>query len=168
VAAQEAGYSLSHSQYQRMVNLRALFANTLPGAHAPQIATLIASGVLLLWVAKRGHSIGRNHQFPLAVAFSVLVSYHLFVYDLTILLIPMMAALGLTEQRDARAAQAAVLIPLLAVPIFLLWHPFLMAVPLLAFLWIITRMFDAQTDGGLGKGAKDETCSALGAFSLPG
>src|SRR2546425_894435 len=81
---------------------------------------------LLLWVAKRGRAFGRNHQYALTVAFSVLVSYHLFVYDLTILLIPMMAALGLADQGESRAAKTAVLIPLLAVPVGLLWRPFLM------------------------------------------
>lgn len=142
-----------------MVNLRAFFANLLPGTHAPEVVTLIASLALLLWAAKRGRAIGRKYQFALAVAFSVLVSYHLFVYDLTILLIPMMAALGLAEQRQSRAAKTAVLIPLLAVPFGLLWRPFLMALPLLAFLFAIIRTFDAQTDSGRGELVKNEGCS---------
>ena len=168
VAAPEAGYSLSQSQSQRMVNLRAFFANVLPGAHAPGVVTLIASLALLLWVAKRGRAIGRKHQFALTVAFSVLVSYHLFVYDLTILLIPMMAALGLAEQGESRAAKTAVLIPLLAVPVGLLWRPFLMALPLLAFLLAITRAFGAQTDSGRGELVKNEDCSAVDVARLPG
>jgi hypothetical protein len=141
VAGQETGYSLSASQSQRMVSLRALFTNILPSGHLAQIITLLASIALLLWVAGRGRTRCRKQQFALAVVFGVLVSYHLFVYDLTILLIPMVAALELTGDGRSRSAQAAILIPLLAVPMGILWRPFLLALPLLAFLFAITCAF---------------------------
>lgn len=146
VAGQETGYSLSASQSQRMVSLRALFTSILPSGHLAQIITFLASIALMLWVASRGRRLGRNHQFALAVAFSVLVSYHLFVYDLTILLIPMVAALELTRDTQSRAAQAAILILLLAVPVGILWRPFLLALPLLAFLFAITCSFRMHSE----------------------
>jgi hypothetical protein len=137
----ETGYSISQSQARRMVSLRALLANTLPSTHIAQAITLLASIALLLWVARLGQVLGRKYQFALAVALSVLVSYHLFVYDLTILLIPMIAALELAKNEGSRTAHAAVLIPLLATPVGILWRPFLLALPLLAFLYMIARAF---------------------------
>jgi hypothetical protein len=155
ISGQETGYSLSASQSQRMVSLRALFTNILPSGQLAQIITLLASIALLVWVASRGRTLGRKHQFALAIAFSVLVSYHLFVYDLAILLMPMVAALELTRDTQSRAAQAAILIPLLTVPVGILWRPFLLALPLLAFLFAITcafRMHSEQAGEELVKG----------------
>ena len=129
-----------------MVSLRALFTNILPSGQLAQIITLLASIALLVWVASRGRTLGRKHQFALAIAFSVLVSYHLFVYDLAILLIPMVAALELTRDTQSRAAQAAILIPLLTVPVGILWRPFLLALPLLAFLFAITCAFRMHSE----------------------
>ncbi len=146
LAAQEAGYySLSYA-VPRMMNLRGIFANLVTVPHWGERLSIAASFVLLLWVAKRGRAITPKHQFALAVACSILVSYHLFVYDLSILLIPMMAVLGIAEQDDSRMAKIAVLTPLVCVPIGLLWRPFLVAVPLLVFLWMLTRVFDVQTN----------------------
>ena len=146
VSGQETGYSLSASQSQRMVSLRALFTNILPSGQLAQIITLLASIALLVWVASRGRTLGRKHQFALTIAFSVLVSYHLFVYDLAILLIPMVAALELTGHTQSRAAQAAILIALLAAPVGILWRPFLLALPLLAFLFVITDAFRTHSE----------------------
>jgi hypothetical protein len=160
VTRQETGYSISQSQARRMVSLRALFANILPSAHIA--ITLLASIALLLWVAHRGRLLGRKYQFALAVAFSVLVSYHLFVYDLTILLIPMIAALELAGNGESRTAQAAVLIPLLATPVGILWRPFLLALPLLAFLYMIARAFH----GHAGK-SREELAKASVAVPQP-
>jgi hypothetical protein len=146
VAGQEAGYySMSHL-IPRLMNLRGFFMNIVRTPHFAQALILISSLVLLGWVARRGFRITRKHQFAIAVAFSVLVSYHLFLYDLTILLIPMMAALAFTEQQNSRLATTAVLLPLIAVPVCLLWHPFLFALPLLVLLWILMYLFDARTD----------------------
>ena len=146
LAAQEAGYySLSYA-VPRMMNLRGFFANVVPVPHWGEGLSIVASLVLLLWVAKRGRTMTPKYQFALAVACSILVSYHLFVYDLSILLIPMMPAIGLAEQGNSKMATIAVLIPLVCVPFGLLWRPFLVAVPLLVFLWTLTRVFGVQTD----------------------
>jgi hypothetical protein len=117
----------------------------LPIAHVAEAATIITSIALLLWTAKQGRAISPKYQFALAVAFSVLVSYHLFVYDLTILLIPMLAAFYMAQRKRSSVVEAAVLIPLVAVPIGLLWRPFLLAVPVFAFLLMIAHVFAMQT-----------------------
>ncbi len=145
LATQEAGYySLSYA-VPRMMNLRGLFANLVPVPHWGEGLSIVASLLLMLWVAKCGRAMTPKHQFVLAVACSILVSYHLFVYDLSILIIPLMTATGLAEQCDSTIAKIAVLIPLVCVPSGLLWRPFLVAVPLLVFLWTLTRVFAVQT-----------------------
>ncbi len=110
------------------------------------LESFLASFVLLLWAVRAGWRLDRKYQFALAVAFSVPVSYHLFVYDLAILLIPIMAALELALTHNSRAAQTAVLVPLLTVPIGLLWHPFLLAIPLLVFMAAGARAFRTHLD----------------------
>ena len=164
VAAQHAaGYSLSNSQLLRMVNLRAFFANIVPSQHAGDAITLIASLALMLWVGKR-RTIDREHQFALAVAFSVLVSYHLFVYDLSILLIPLMAILAVAERGQSRAAEAAILILLVAVPAGILWRPFLLALPLIAFLLIMIRTFCRELEGRRPQAEEESpSCSVVSA-----
>ena len=149
VAGSEAGYAISTSQLRRMVSLRALFANLVASGQLAQIVTLVLSVALLVWAGRQGRDLGVRQQFALALGFSVLVSYHLFVYDLALLLIPMTVVLELALKTDSRNAQAAVLIPLIAVPLSVLWHPFLLALPLLVFLIMLERALrepDHKTD----------------------
>ena len=136
LAPQEAGYYSLTYALPRMMNIRGFFVNVVQDAHIGLACTLISSLVLLIWVAWAGHSFERKQQFVLAVAFSVLVSYHMFIYDLTILLIPMAAALEMLDLKLWRP-QAAVLLPLLGVPITYLWKPYLAAIPLMTFLVLI-------------------------------
>jgi hypothetical protein len=139
VAGSEAGYSISTSQLRRMVSLRALLANLLGSGQVAQTLTLALSVALLIWAGRKGRKLAARQQFALAVGFSVLVSYHLFVYDLALLLIPLAAALELALKTDSRNAQAAVLIPLIAVPLGVLWRPFWIALPVLVFLIALER-----------------------------
>ena len=122
-----------------MVSLRALFANLLGSGRVAQTLTLALSVALLIWAGSQGRKLAARQQFALAVGFSVLVSYHLFVYDLALLLIPLAAALELALKTDSPYAQAAVLIPLIAVPLGVLWRPFWIALPALAFLMALER-----------------------------
>jgi hypothetical protein len=139
VAGSEAGYAISTGQLRRMVSLRALFANLVAGGRLAQILTLVLSFVLLIWAGRQGRRLSARLQFEFAVGVSVLVSYHLFVYDLALLLISMSAVLELALKTDSRNAQVAALIPLIAVPLGVLWRPFLLALPLLVFLIMLKR-----------------------------
>jgi Glycosyltransferase family 87 len=139
VAGSEAGYAISTGQLRRMVSLRALFANLVAGGRLAQILTLVLSFVLLIWAGRQGRRLSARLQFAFAVGVSVLVSYHLFVYDLALLLISMSAVLELALKTDSRNAQVAALIPLIAVPLGVLWRPFLLALPLLVFLIMLKR-----------------------------
>ena len=139
VTGSTAGYAISTSQLRRMVSLRALFANAVASGPLARVLTLAVSVALLIWAALQGRKLAARQQFALAIGFSVLVSYHLFVYDLALLLIPMAGVLESALKRDSRYAQTAVLLLLVAVPLGVLWRPFLLALPLSAFLILLAR-----------------------------
>jgi glycosyl transferase family 87 len=124
----------------RMVNFRGLVASALPHSHtAAQLITAIISIALLIWTAHRARSLNSTEQFSLAVCASVLVSYHLFVYDLSILVIPMMTALGMMNEKPSTQVAFAFPILLVAVPVFLLGNLlYLMALPICAFLFALS------------------------------
>jgi hypothetical protein len=65
-----------------MPNLYGLFFMLAPTNHLATILTLVASLLLILWVARRPPS------FPLALLVAILVSYHFYPCDLTLLLLP--------------------------------------------------------------------------------
>jgi hypothetical protein len=67
---------------RRMANLHGLFFTLTPTNRLATILTLIASIALLAWAARRPPS------FPLALLVAMLVSYHLYPCDLTLLLLP--------------------------------------------------------------------------------
>lgn len=133
LSQQEAVYAQPTA---RMVNIRGLVAAAFPSSHsAAQLITLICSVALLIWTFRRARSLTSSEQFALAVCASVLVSYHLFVYDLSILAIPMIISFTLANKKHSIQLGAAVLITLLAAPTLLLAHLlFLMALPLFAFM----------------------------------
>jgi len=137
ISPQEAVYA---QPIERMVNIRGLVASALPHSHAgAQAITVIISIVLLIWTAHRARSLNSTEQFSLAVCASVLVSYHLFLYDLSILVIPMMTALGLMNRKLSTQIAVAFLVLLVAVPAFLLGNSlYLMALPLCAFLFALS------------------------------
>src|SRR6185437_4434334 len=80
-----------------MANLRGLFVGLL-GSRLPafwiQALVLVASVSVLLWVAfaVRGNQ-RRADAFVLAITASLIVSYYLFVHDLSVLLIPIVVTL---------------------------------------------------------------------------
>jgi len=133
VSQQEAVYTQPTA---RMVNIRGLVASAFPASHsAVQLITLTCSIALLIWTFRRARSLTSSEQFALAVCGSVLVSYHLFVYDLSIVAIPMIMSFTLVDKRHSIQLGAAVLITLLAAPTLLLGNLlFLMALPLFAFM----------------------------------
>jgi hypothetical protein len=133
VSHQEAVYSQPTA---RMVNIRGLVAGAFPASHsAAQLITLICSIALLIWTFRRARCLTSSEQFALAVCASVLVSYHLFVYDLSVLAIPMIIGVTLMNKKPSMRVGITVLIILLAAPTLLLANLlFLMALPLFAFM----------------------------------
>jgi Glycosyltransferase family 87 len=67
---------------RRMANLYGLFFTLTPTNRTAITLTIAASLLLLAWAATRKPS------FPLALLFAILVSYHLYPCDLTLLLLP--------------------------------------------------------------------------------
>ncbi|WP_263365105.1 glycosyltransferase family 87 protein [Edaphobacter bradus] len=68
---------------QRMPNLYGLFFSLSGGAHWGQILTILASILLLVW------AIFQRPSLPFALLVGMLVSYHFYLYDLTLLLLPL-------------------------------------------------------------------------------
>jgi hypothetical protein len=86
---------------RRMANLYGLFFMLAPTNHIATIATLVASLLLILWAATRRPS------FPLALLVALLVSYHLYPCDLTLLLLPISLLCNRLFAEDAALATPA-------------------------------------------------------------
>jgi hypothetical protein len=79
-AAGEARYAMFSAQ---MPNLYGFFHSISRGAPWGLALTILSSLLVLLWAARQKPSL------PLALLAGILVSYHLYLYDLTLLLLPM-------------------------------------------------------------------------------
>jgi len=141
-----------------MANLRGLFFGLL-GDRLPafwiQVLTIVTSVLVLLWVAFaiRGKQRGAG-AFVLAITASLIVSYYLFVHDLSVLLIPIVVTLdrfilagaerpAITLDRAAGWMSATLLVAPLC--IFLIPdHFYLVALPLCAFMVILIRGFPRE------------------------
>ncbi|MGH9544078.1 MAG: glycosyltransferase family 87 protein [Terriglobales bacterium] len=141
-----------------MANLRGLFFGLL-GARVPafwiQVLTVAASVSVLLWVALavpvKQKSSG---AFVIAITASLIMSYYLFIHDLSVLLIPIVITLdrfiladperpATTLDRAAAWMSAALLVAPLC--IFLMpEHFYLVALPLCAFMVILIRSFPGE------------------------
>jgi hypothetical protein len=141
-----------------MANLRGLFFGLL-GARLPafwiQASVLVASVSVLLWVALAvpGKQ-SRADAFVIAITASLIVSYYLFIHDLSVLLIPIVITLdrfilahGETPTSSLDRAAAWMSATLLVAPmcIFLMpEHFYLVALPLCAFMVILIRNFPRE------------------------
>ena len=141
-----------------MANLRGLFVGLL-GSRLPafwiQALVLVASVSVLLWVALAvpGKQ-RRTDAFVLAITASLIVSYYLFIHDLSVLLIPIVVTLdrfilagverpATTLDRAAGWMSAALLVAPLC--IFLMPdHFYLVALLLGAFMVILIRSFPRE------------------------
>jgi hypothetical protein len=120
---------------QRMPNLYGFFYMLSAGHHWGVILTAISSLLLLLWAARKPASL------PLAALVALLVSYHLYIHDLSLLLLPLsllvsqqLAAGSIAPHDRRRLAGVSALAILLISPvtIFLIssnWLP-LLAIPI--------------------------------------
>jgi hypothetical protein len=122
--------SADQSKYQispwMMPNLRGLAYLLLP-QRASQIATALASVPILVFAALRKCS------FPLAVLVAMLISYHAFIHDASILLIPESALLAVSLSPKSKFfTNAALFAPAVLFPLGQLYC--LMTIPLIALL----------------------------------
>jgi hypothetical protein len=140
-------------QFEFMANLHGLIAG-LAGRHVPafsiHVAALLVSAVVWIWIARvtPGH-LRPVEAFPVAVAASVVVSYYLFLYDLSILLIPITLLLNrLLDpefQRDSSSSSAGwITLLLLIAPLsdpFVPSYRYLLSLPVCAFLLVLVRNY---------------------------
>jgi Fe2+ transport system protein B len=132
-----------------MPNLRGL-TSSLAGSRSPafwiQAATFILSGLVLLWVTTQaaGKQQGAS-ALLLAITAGAVVSYHLYIHDMSVLLIPVAVTLNefigaeATGDRHSRliARAAALMFAAPACMSFLPFHFYLVSLPLLAFLFAV-------------------------------
>ena len=141
-----------------MANVRGLIfglmANRLP-AFWTQALTIVVSAILLLWVAvSTSRKIRAADALVIAITTSVIVSYYLFIHDLSVLLIPTVIALdrfinaeesGEALDRAVAWASAGMLVAPMSV--FLIPdHFYLVSLPLCAFMFILTRSFGREPE----------------------
>jgi hypothetical protein len=134
----------------RMANLRGLIVG-VAGTRFPafwiQAVTVILSAAALLWVASRAPAKKGMDALLVAIAASAVVSYHLFIYDMSVLLIPVAVILSRFIGAEATgdsggrlAARAAAL--MFVAPIcesFAPYHFYLVSLPLCAFLVVLMQ-----------------------------
>lgn len=85
---------------RRMANLYGLFFMLTPTNHLATAFTAVASIAVVAWAATRRPS------FPLALLVALLVSYHLYPCDLTLLLLPLSLLCNNLFAEDASSAPA--------------------------------------------------------------
>ncbi len=134
-----------------MANLRGLISG-MAGHHLPaawiQAVTVIASLVVMLWVgvAVRGRPKGSD-ALILAITTSVVVSYYLFIHDLSVMLIPIVQTLDRFLKAEAAgdrlgvfASAGAALLLVAPMCVFLIpGHFYLVSLPLCGFLLALMR-----------------------------
>jgi len=141
-----------------MANLRGLILG-LMGTRLPafwtQALTIVVSAILLLWVAvSTSRKIRAADALVIAITASVIVSYYLFIHDLSVLLIPIVIALdrfidaettGDTLNRAVAWTSAGLLVAPMC--LFLIPdHFYLVSLPLCAFMFILTRSFRREPE----------------------
>ena len=146
-----------------MANLRGLIFGLL-GARLRaiwiQALTIVVSVLVLLWVAVSARKPRGSEALVIAITASVIVSYYLFIHDLSVLLIPIVITLdrfiflngdininaeitgGVFNRAAAWMAAALLVAPM---GIFLMpEHFYLLSLPLCAFMVILIRSFPCE------------------------
>jgi len=145
-----------------MANLRGLIFGLL-GARLTgiwiQALTIVVSMLVLLWVAVSARTARGSDALVIAITAGVVVSYYLFIHDLSVLLIPIVITLdrfiflngdtnininaeitgGVFNRAAAWMGAALLVAPMV---IFLMpEHFYLLSLPLCAFMVILIRSF---------------------------
>jgi hypothetical protein len=123
-------------------------ANGLVGAPSIQrtTATILLALGIVLWVAIAvPKSCPAQWMIPIAITTAVLVSYYLFIYDLTLLLLPWAVALnhstGRVRGKDSRQLSAACILVFLAPACLILWtdYFYLVSLPVFFLLFMLVK-----------------------------
>jgi len=140
---------ISMRAWKQMPTLRGFLNAVLTGRLVPlQIGVLVAvSASLILFMAWRWRQLDRHAggrslalMFAAALTVSVVTAPHLYIYDLTLMLLAMLLVIG-SSQWSGESVQRRVLIAIMVIlyvpPVYLLllkWHAmYLLAPPLVAF-----------------------------------
>jgi hypothetical protein len=78
--------TVAMSQMSRMANIYGFFYSISNGAHWGQVLAIVCSGLILLW------GMFQRPSIPMALLIGILVSFHLYQYDLSLLLLPVSLA----------------------------------------------------------------------------
>src|SRR6266516_3757151 len=140
-----------------MANLRGLIYG-LASLRAPQrwlqVTTLLLSSIVVISVRARGRQQPGGDALVLAITAGVVVSYYLFIHDLSILLIPIVLTLDRFISRNGtgepfgRRAAAAISALLFVAPICIFVIPahfYLVSVLICAFLFVLMKRLPEQS-----------------------
>jgi len=139
-----------------MANLRGLICG-LASLRAPQrwlqVTTLLLSSLVVISVRARGRQQRGGGALVLAITAGVLVSYYLFIHDLSILLIPIVLTLdrfisrnGTGEPFGRAAAAISALLFVAPMCIFVIpAHFYLVSVLICAFLFVLMKRLPEQS-----------------------
>ena len=139
-----------------MANLRGLIYG-LASLRAPQrwlqVTTLLLSSIVVISVRARGRQQRGGDALVLAITAGVVVSYYLFIHDLSILLIPIVLTLdrfisrnGTGEPFGRAAAAISALLFVAPMCIFVIpAHFYLVSVLICAFLFVLMKRLPEQS-----------------------
>jgi len=139
-----------------MANLRGLIYG-LASLRAPQrwlqVTTLLLSSLVVISVRARGRQQRGGDALVLAITAGVVVSYYLFIHDLSILLIPIVLTLdrfisrnGTGEPFGRAAAAISALLFVAPMCIFVIpAHFYLVSVLICAFLFVLMKRLSEQS-----------------------
>ena len=146
----------------KMPNIRGILYSVTGGSLSNKylfIATIIGSIVLIAWAIKATRSSTLEVRFAIAMLVSLSASYYLFVYDLTLAVLPLFLVISQrssTMDRRSRLYQGIFLVLcalLLMSPSHLVMlsygiAPSLMAVPLLGLIFLAARQQSVAVQSG--------------------
>jgi Glycosyltransferase family 87 len=126
-----------------MPNLRGLvygFGNQRLSLAEMQLITVLISVAILIWAAIAGAKLVASDRFLFAITASAVVSYHFLLHDMSILFLPIIAALDRYLRSGSPAGRSAAL--LFIAPLcwsFAPSHFYLVCLPLCVFLAFASR-----------------------------
>jgi hypothetical protein len=128
-----------------MANLRGLVQSLGDAALTPtgiKVLVVVLSAALFLWLGVNFRRQADADLFMLAIVASILVSYYLFIHDLSVLLIPVTVTLDRTASRFSLLSSSAALVWIMPTLVFLApGHFSVFAIIIMIFLWNIARQY---------------------------